>query len=92
MKLNEFDKSYATRMGVSVNDATRYRKGFIETMKHGLINDGEVLIRGAFKADMFHTKATMRRLPNGVLVDVPSKKRIRILPLKGIKDLNDIID
>jgi len=91
MNLGEFDKVYAEKANISRKEASEQRRTFIETLKHGLLTDGSVTLRGDLKAGIINVKSTVRRLPNGELITVPAKKRIKITPLCSFDQVLELV-
>lgn len=93
MKADEFDKTYSSKLGISLDEARRQRLAFIEAIKHGLLVDGKVDFFSEFSMETYRTKETTRSVATNNKLDgerksieVPSKIKIRTKFKKGFLD------
>lgn len=78
----------AVREGVSLKEAEKFVKTFVETISEGIVEDGVADIYGFAKFEIIATGEKSCRNPKtGETITVPAGEKVKVSLKKAIKDL-----
>lgn len=80
--------AYAEKQGISKKEAEVQVDAFIDTFVEGLEQDDVVEITKVIRVEVVPTKARKGRNPaTGVEMDIPAGSKLKVKPLKRLKDI-----